>query len=262
MRRAAEPFKETNGRSAVKAVVKVEDGWKRVEGGTIRWRVTDAGILIDGEAVPRRTAGEPVTCRRIVEKYADPIAQALVATSHVVTRRMMVGTVAIESGGRAEAERFEPHLHDYSIGLTQTLTATARALALQLGFPQQTVNEAKEWRLPAKAMPAVVDKPEAPALLEEWRTFLRRPLNAILLCASYHRINDRHYSCGGDPVLLYAAYNSGSVMARDNPWGLAHFRMVNDKGVVVADALDAFVRFYNDACAVLPAEGDGPAAIA
>src|SRR5205823_4883871 len=135
----------------VKAAILDEDGWRRVEGGATRWKLTDTGVLVDGETAPRRTKGEPVTCRRIVATFADAIDQALVTTANGVSKRMLVGTIAIESGGRPKAERFEPALHDYSIGLTQTLTATARALARNLGFPEQTADEARSWRLPAQS---------------------------------------------------------------------------------------------------------------
>jgi soluble lytic murein transglycosylase-like protein len=143
--------------------------------------------------------------------------------------------IGAESRGTLTAEREEAHLKDFSIGLTQTLTATAFDLAArapgELGLKAIT-------RL--KPMPQGGD-------LAEWQAILRQPFYAIRLGALYFDIANKQYDIQFDPVLCYAAYNAGSPRENlENPWGLHYYRKKLPDGRW-ADAMDNFSRWYGDA---------------
>lgn len=91
------------------------------------WRVAADGVRVRSEPSVRRTQGEPITLRRIVKDFGQIIASVSVLVG--VPRQMIAALIAIESRGHADAENDEPQLKDISIGLTQTLTATAHELA-------------------------------------------------------------------------------------------------------------------------------------
>lgn len=194
----------------------------------LHWKVDDEGILVEGEARVRRTKGKPVTLSRIVASYGDDILRW--ADTFDLSEQLLAAIIAVESGGMPEAERYEQHLNDYSIGLTQTLTATAK----QLGrFSPE---------LPKNGLEPV----PAGGLVDSWRGFLRIPENSIAYGAAYLRSANDRSDLRNDPVLLYCAYNAGSVRPLGNPWGLAHYRSVKD-GKLVYAALDSFCAWYNDA---------------
>jgi soluble lytic murein transglycosylase-like protein len=204
--------------------------------GDYAWRQTDEGIEVMGEKGPRRTKGEPVTLTRIVGTYGELIREACAIVN--VPQKLVAGMIAAESLGKPEAERAEPHLGDVSIGLAQTLTATAVHLAhdapadLQLDPITQT-----------KSLPSG-------GSLQRWRELLSEPRHAIRLGALYFAVANAQDDLRFDPVLCYAAYNAGSVRVnRDNPWGVHYYRKKLDDGRW-ADAMDSFSRWYGDACAV------------
>lgn len=189
-----------------------------------QWKLTEEGIAVDGENGVRRTRGQPATLQRIVEVYHKDIF-ALSGAPTGLSEQLLAAVVATESGGKADAERFEEHLGDYSIGLMQTLTATAKQLMAQGG------------NLPQLSAPPI---PNGGAL-ETWRGFLREPQNSLALGAAYLRHQNRALELNSDPILLYCAYNAGSVRKTSkNSWGLVSY----------GHALDHFSRFYGDACAV------------
>jgi soluble lytic murein transglycosylase-like protein len=224
------------------AIVKVVDRddrwtlnrWHSVSGQARKWCVTESGIQVARETTgARRTQGEPKTASRIVETWGKVIKH--MGATFDVDVRVLTAVVCIESGGKTDAERYEAHLNDYSIGLCQTLTATAHQLAKMIGLPNG----------PAKPVPKGGD-------LDEWRSFLSMGWNSIMLAGAYLENANKRWGLQNDPVLLYASYNAGSPRATTkNPWGLVNY----------GHALDAFTRFYGDACFVWKLEKartDGP----
>ena len=206
-----------------------------VEGAEIIWRQTDEGIEVKDEGV-RRTKGEPTTLRRIVKDYGHLIDAACEYTD--VPRQLVAGMIAAESRGIPTAEREEPPIKDWSIGLTQTLTATAFTLAAQA--PEE-LNVKEVTKL--KPLPQGGD-------LAEWRGLLRQPFYGIRLGALYFSIVNRQSELKFDPVLCYAAYNAGSVRENlKNPFGLHYYRKKLPDGRW-ADAMENFCRWFGDACAV------------
>lgn len=197
-----------------------------VHGSYSQWRLGDLGIYVQGEPEARRTKGEPITARRIADQFEVHIAHW--SETFLISAPMLVGLIATESGGKPEAERHEPKLGDWSIGLTQTLTATAKGVLRS--FPNQIP------KVTAESIPAG-------GSLEIWRGYLRQPEVSIGLAAAYLRSLSDKSDLRDDPVLLYAAYNAGSARAAKpgaNPWGIVSY----------GNALDHFTRWFGDACAV------------
>lgn len=199
--------------------------------GTRRWRLTAAGLLLEGEAEPRRTPGTPRTAAGCWDRFRAPMQAA--AQRFGVPVELLLATACTESGGRAEAVREEPGFvsdretpHRVSPGLMQTLISTAREV---LGDP--TLDRAR--------------------LLEP----------AVSLAAGAALIRRQAISgklpTGFDPPLVAIAYNAGSLRvaeAPENPWGLVQTRR---------DArhwhADGFLAFLNDGFAVLAADPPDPA---
>jgi hypothetical protein len=210
-----------------------------VEGADIIWRQTSEGIEVLNEGV-RRTKGEPTTLRRIVRDYGDEIADAreLLGGRSGPPLQLIAAMIAAESKGMPTVENDEPHLKDISIGLTQTLTATAQNLAVQAPAELGLDAIAK-----LKPLPQGGD-------IDAWKQALGDPRNAIRLGALYFAIANKRHDAQYDPVICYAAYNAGSPRENpDTPWGLHYFRRVLDDGRV-ADAMENFVKWYGDACDV------------
>jgi len=90
--------------------------------GGVRWRLTSDGIILENEADPERTVGEPVTVRRIWHDFG-PIIKAA-CTANGVPAEIVVTTIAVESSGIIKASLTEPDGRT-SIGLMQTLIGTA-----------------------------------------------------------------------------------------------------------------------------------------
>jgi hypothetical protein len=198
------------------------DRWHSVSGKSRKWMVEPGGIAVGREKGVRRTKGEPKTAMRIMNTWGKVIRH--MGLTFDVDPRVLTAIVCIESGGKENAERYEKHLNDWSIGLCQTLTATAHQLAKMIGIPNG----------PTKPVPKGGD-------LDDWRSFLSMGWNSIMLAGAYLENAGRRWDLRGDPVLLYACYNAGSPRLTDkNPWGLVNY----------GHALDAFTRFYGDACAV------------
>lgn len=199
--------------------------YHHVDGGKSAWRVQVDGILVQGEVAPRRTKGEPVTLRRIRKRFGDHIAQIAARTG--LTQQLLGAIIAVESGGNEKAERFEQHINDWSIGLTQTLTATAYTVANRMRFEPML-----------KPVPEGGD-------VDEWRVYLGEPYTSIELGASYLVMQNERFALRYDPVLLYASYNAGSPRpSSGNDWGLVCYDAHD------YNALDCFAAWYGDACAV------------
>lgn len=199
------------------------------------WKQTAGGILVRGEESERRTKGEPETLRRIIGEFGNDIAEACETVN--VPAPLVAGMLAAESHGKTDAERPEDHLKDVSIGLTQTLTATAWGLAASA--PEE---------LELSAITKLKPMPKGGSL-DEWREILRQPFYAIRLGALYFAVANADHDLQLDPVLCYAAYNAGSPrLSSATPWGVHYYRKKLDDGRW-ADAMDSFSRWYGDACA-------------
>ncbi|WP_165943258.1 transglycosylase SLT domain-containing protein [Roseicella aquatilis] len=89
----------------------------------VSWALTRDGIAVEGGAA-RGTAGQPTTIRTIWKRYGDLCSAA--ARHYGVPVELIVATIATESGGDPNARRAERRINDESVGLMQTLVATAR----------------------------------------------------------------------------------------------------------------------------------------
>lgn len=200
--------------------------WRGVRGHSRRWRTTAKGIAVQGEPGPRRTKGEPITMGKRWAEYGAEVREAHEETGIPIAT--ILATIQTESGGKADAERFEAHLNDWSFGLAQTLTETAWAIARQLD----------------------VDAPRKPiprgGVASEWRAFLSVPRNSILIGAAYLAYNDERFRLLGDPILAAASYNAGSPRVKlENPWGIVCTT------APTYDHCDVFSRWWGDALAVI-----------
>lgn len=209
----------------------VSECWKPnqfhgLDGAARRWKLTNAGILIRGEKKERRTRGRPATLTRIKKNFAFAIRAS--SFRYDIPERVIAAVIATESGGRLPADRYERKIKDWSFGLMQTLTRTARGIGSE--YPE----DFKEIDLPRRSVPGGGDK-------ARWKELLDVPMVSIKLGTAYLRESDFRLDLQRDPVLLYVAYNAGSPRRSSrNPWGLVYH----------GRALDHFVAWYGDACAV------------
>ncbi len=191
-----------------------------------RWSLTPAGVLVLGEAAPRRSPGPPRSVAACWDRHAAAFQAA--AQRFGVPLELLLATACTESGGRAEAVREEPgYVSDaatpgkVSPGLMQTLISTARASLHDPGLDRARLLD------PATSIAA------GAALIRQQAVAGARPT-------------------GFDPVLVGVAYNAGSLRPMaDCPWGVAQTR--RDANHWHADA---FCGFLGDALAVLA--GDPP----
>ena len=190
---------------------------------SVRWRLTSAGVEIDGSGV-ERTRGKPLTVTRVWESYADDINRT--ARAYRVPCALILATICTESGGRANAVREEPGYvsdektpHKVSPGLMQTLISTARE-ALQMSVD-------REWLLVAG--------------------------NSIKAGTAYIAKQARVTNL--DPPLVAAAYNAGRLAHQAGPnnrWKLRQYP------IGTGAHCDRFVKFFNDAVAVLAEHSTPP----
>ncbi len=194
--------------------------------GSRRWRLTPAGVVLDGGDAPPRSPGPPRTASLAWERFRAPMQAA--AARFGVPVELLLATACTESGGRADAVREEPgYVSDeetpqrVSPGLMQTLIGTAREA---LGDPSLDR---------ARLLDPAVSLLAGAAVVRRQAVSGRRPT-------------------AFDPPLVCIAYNAGSLReggGGDCPWGLAQTRR---------DArhwhADAFVAFLNDGFAVLAAD--------
>jgi hypothetical protein len=192
----------------------------------VRWRLTASGVEIEGSGV-ERTGGEPVTVTRIWQHYGKEINAA--ATEFNVPCALIIATIAVESGGKADAIRLEPgYVSDaatpgkVSPGLMQTLIATARS-----ALPGEAASIDREWLLVA--------------------------LNSIRAGTAF--IRGQAGQTNLDPPMVAAAYNAGGLYHQDGPanrWKMRQFR------IGTSEHCDRFVRFFNDAVAMLAGHATRP----
>ncbi|WP_066370650.1 transglycosylase SLT domain-containing protein [Herbidospora mongoliensis] len=190
---------------------------------SVTWRLTGSGVEISGSGV-ERTRGRPLTVTRVWEGYARQIN--LTAKAYGIPAELIVACVCTESGGDPDAVREEPGYtsdeatpHRVSAGLTRTLISTARE-TLRLSLD---------------------------------RAWLLVPGNSIMAGTAYMARQARETSL--DPPLVAAAYNAGRLRYQGgagNRWKLRQYPIGTGTHV------DRFVRFFNDAVAVLGSHSTRP----
>lgn len=193
---------------------------QQADGGTT-WRLARGGVIVGGEAAPRRSGGEPATLTRIWRTFRAPIEKC--ASAYGVPAELILATIATESGGKPDAVREEPGYtsdqatpHRVSPGLMQTLISTAR----------ETLNE--------------------PGLT---RAQLLDPETSIRAGTAY--IRRQAGQTNFDPPLVACAYNAGGLYRQDgegNPWKLRQFPIGTGKHA------DRFIAWFGDALAVIEAD--------
>ena len=211
------------------------------------WRYDQDGVHALGRLW--RTAGEPLTCRTIMELYGGSILAA--AEKHGINPALIIMTIATETAALRRTGftgplsfRWEGHVPNrdvsppfngsYSAGPMQILATTTRFLLATHGSAY-----ALDYA-PFSIAPAYTARPvPAPA-----RHPLYEAAANIDLGTAYMR--SQFLLTGDDPILVAAAYNSGGLYQTSaNDWRLrshgAH--------------LDRAARWYGDACAVLAERG-------
>jgi hypothetical protein len=203
------------------------DAWHSRFGGQ-EWRVTPAGIELRGAGV-QRTAGEPVTMRRVLRHWGDVLRSVAAETGVPLALLMM--TVGVEGALRATdaginypALRKEPGYtsdgvtpHRISFGPCHVLLSTYRGI---MGRPR-------------------AERAEAMQLANNLRA------GALFIAAG-------HQLTGWDPILVAARYNSGGLHDASSPASRFHSRWHLRCWVQGAYVhLDRAAQWYGDAVAVL-----------
>jgi soluble lytic murein transglycosylase-like protein len=207
------------------ARLSVPHGAPQQASGGQSWRLGPGGVVVGGEAAPRRSAGAPETILRIWRTFRAPIEKC--AAAYGVPAELILATIATESGGNPRAVREEPgYVSDaatpnrVSPGLMQTLISTAR----------------ETLRDPVLDRAALLD-PEVS--LRAGTAYLRAQARVTNL----------------DPPLVACAYNAGGLYPQEgaaNPWKLRQFPIGTGKHA------DRFVAWFGDAVAVLKDDAPRP----
>lgn len=192
--------------------------------GGLRWRLTPKGIELEGSGI-ERTGGKPVTVTKIWENFGDSINRW--AELFQVPCILIVATIATETGGNPNSVREEPRYisddatpNQVSPGLMQTLISTARGT-----LKDKSID----------------------------RNWLLIPDNSIKAGTCY--IAEQKEKTGFDPPKVACAYNAGSLIKNtgaENRWKMKQFPI--GKG----EHCDRFVKWFNDAVAVLAAHPKKP----
>ena len=193
--------------------------------GGVRWKLTPDGVFVEGTGI-ERTSGQPTTVTRAWQAYHEAIDRWTVA--HDVYAELILATMCTESTANPAARRNEPGYQSddqtpnrVSLGLMQTLISTARS--------------------------AVSD----PAIDGAW---LLVPDNSIRAGTAY--IAQQRRLTRLDPPLVACAYNAGALHDNDGPtnrWKLRQFPLGT------GEHCDRFVKWFNDAVAVLRVHPTAPA---
>jgi hypothetical protein len=194
-------------------------------GAGVRWRLTADGIEVEGAGV-ERSDGSPVVVTSVWERFHEAINEA--AAEHKVYCELIVATICTESGGDPDAWRAAPGWvsdeatpEDVRVGLMQTSLAAARRI---LGMPRID----RAWLcVPAHSVHA------GAACIAQQRT-----LTAL------------------DPPKVACAYGAGGLYDDHDPGNRWRMRQVHDG---VPTRCDRFVRWFNDAAAVLRRHARPPA---
>lgn len=161
----------------------IQDGaWHQGRYGGQRWRLTAAGVVLEGETAPMRTVGQPATVRRIWKEFGHLIAASCARNG--VPLELVVATIGAEGGLKPRALLIENDGRR-SAGPMQTLIGTASEMM------ERPVTE-EELYDPATSIEA-----------------------GTRYIAHQRRLTDYQ------PPLVAAAYNAGGLYPSDaNPWRL------------------------------------------
>jgi hypothetical protein len=180
----------------------------------VSWALSPRGVSID-EAPAQGTPGKPTTVRTIWQRYGALCAAA--AKQYGVPVELIVATIATESAGDANARRPEPKINDESVGLMQTLVATARSATGRKNLRSDDLLD---------------------------------PRASIEAGTAY--IAQQRGSTWFDPPLVAAAYNAGSLRRDEgdaNRWKLVCFPRGTGKHI------DKFVAWFSDCMIVAVEDG-------
>jgi hypothetical protein len=181
---------------------------------SVSWALSLRGISIE-EAPAQGTPGKPTTVRTIWQRYGALCAAA--AKQYGVPVELIVATIATESSGDPNARRPEPRINDESVGLMQTLVATARNATGRKNLRSDDLFD---------------------------------PRTSIEAGTAY--IAQQRASTWFDPPLVAAAYNAGSLRRDDadaNRWKL----VCHPRGT--GKHIDKFVAWFSDCMAVATEDG-------
>ncbi|GMU83358.1 MAG: hypothetical protein AMXMBFR47_32280 [Planctomycetota bacterium] len=187
----------------------------RIQSDGVGWKVTQHGVFVEGSGI-ERTPGPPRTVSAIRNNFDAAIGHA--AAESGVPVEILVAVAATESGGRADAVAVDP-------GFQDEFTTPQRIRSGLMLTRLSTAREALQQSVGAAALADPVLSARAAAL----------------------RIAAQSSATRLDPVLVAAAYNSGSLSRQNSPnnrWRLRQYPLGTSQYV------DRFVRFYNDAVAV------------
>jgi hypothetical protein len=180
----------------------------------VSWALSPRGVSIDG-APAQGTPGKPTTVRTIWQRYGALCAAA--AKQYGVPVELIVATIATESSGDSNARRPEPKINDESVGLMQTLVATARSATGRKNLRSDDLLD---------------------------------PRTSIEAGTAY--IAQQRGSTWFDPPLVAAAYNAGSLRrdeADANRWKL----VCHPRGT--GKHIDKFVAWFSDCMVVAMEDG-------
>jgi hypothetical protein len=193
--------------------------------GGVRWKLMPEGVYVEGSGI-ERTDGAPRTVTRAWETYSDAVNRW--ASEYDVSCELILATMCTETTCNPTARRNEPGWTSdagtpgkVSLGLMQTLISTARSV-----LRRPTIDAA--WLLV--------------------------PENSIRAGTAY--IAEQRPRTRLDPPLVACAYNAGDVYDNAGPnnrWKLKQFPIGS------GEHCDRFVKWFNDAVAVLKEHATRPA---
>lgn len=194
---------------------------------SIRWRLTGKGVEIENGGV-ERTKGAPTTATRIWETYGKVINTY--AGKYRVPCVLIVATICTESGGDARSYRRLP-------GYTSDAATPDK---VKVGLMQMKLSKARE-ALQRKDLTSQ-DLFEVSRCIEAGTAYI----------AMQGRVSMTQF----DPPVVAAAYNAGTIAHQtgtQNRWKL------RQEPIGTGKHCDTFVRWFNDAVAVLAGHALRPA---
>jgi hypothetical protein len=219
---------------------------------SVLWRVTPAGVALEGSDRVFRTRGQPRTAQRIWAEYQGELRTAW--QTYSVPIPILIAIAATESRGDRSAARHEP---GYAAHLVDGIPSGAGIGWLNSHHRELPVenfveaDEATPGRVSLGVMQVLIST--ARDVLGDGsigRAELLQPGVSFAAGAAYVRQQadlDPESSTFLDPVLVAAAYNAGGLYqetATANPWRLRCYPLGT------GGHISRFVKWYGDACAV------------
>lgn len=179
---------------------------------SVKWRLTQDGIEIQGDGSVKRTTGQPSTVKKIWTSYQTEITTY--SKKYNIPIEIIIANIATESGGNTKAYREEPGFksdletpNKVSGGLMQTLLSTANQM---LRTKLKTVD-------------------------------LFVPDVAIHAGASF--IASQAFKTNLDPVLVPIAYNAGGLYPQKDPDNRFKLKMYP---IGTSAHADRYILWFND----------------